>query len=299
VDDILLRDRDTTGNGTLDERLYGMQDANWNVSSIASAGGVVQERYGYHPYGTPIVLTDAFAFGASSNFDWETMFAGYRWDGAVMLFQVRNRVYATAVGSWLQRDPANGGRPRSFHVLGTSLYVYASNRPTVVVDPEGRVDWCALASRSDIQCICGPIQAVDSIFGVLIPPEIGWLLDIADCVCDIASFKADLCAGCLNVPAARWMFLIASCAADWAQVFGAKRSIALWMVEFITWYMTVLSAGGGFGQTGYPVWVHHCEDWLGIDVTGVPPNQWPFRRGNVIGTLGSTGQASETWWETR
>ncbi|MEZ6131598.1 MAG: hypothetical protein R3C59_23250 [Planctomycetaceae bacterium] len=33
IDDLILRDRDTTGNGTLDERLYALTDANWNVTS--------------------------------------------------------------------------------------------------------------------------------------------------------------------------------------------------------------------------------------------------------------------------
>ena len=35
IDDCVLRDRDTTGNGTLDERLYAMQDANWNVTAFS------------------------------------------------------------------------------------------------------------------------------------------------------------------------------------------------------------------------------------------------------------------------
>jgi RHS repeat-associated protein len=131
IDDILLRDRDTTGDGAFDERLYGTQDANWNVSSIASAGGVVQERYGYHPYGTPIVLTDAFAFGASSNFDWETMFAGYRWDRAVMLFHVRNRVYIIAMG-WGQRDVLR-------YADSVNLYEYLSGAPLNRTDPTGEV----------------------------------------------------------------------------------------------------------------------------------------------------------------
>jgi YD repeat-containing protein len=32
IDDLLLRERDTTGDGSLDERLYGLQDASWNMS---------------------------------------------------------------------------------------------------------------------------------------------------------------------------------------------------------------------------------------------------------------------------
>jgi len=51
VDDLVLRDRDTDSNGTLDERLYAMQDANWNVTAIADASGAVVERYTYTAYG--------------------------------------------------------------------------------------------------------------------------------------------------------------------------------------------------------------------------------------------------------
>ena len=58
IDDLVLRDRDTSDpkNGTLDERLYSLQDANWNVTSIANTTGTIQERYAYDAYGTPRVL---------------------------------------------------------------------------------------------------------------------------------------------------------------------------------------------------------------------------------------------------
>jgi hypothetical protein len=49
IDDLVLRDRDTTGNGTLDERLYAMADANWNVTGVVNTSGVVQERIEYTP----------------------------------------------------------------------------------------------------------------------------------------------------------------------------------------------------------------------------------------------------------
>jgi hypothetical protein len=45
VDNLVLRDRDTTGSGTLNERLYGLQDPNWNITSVASTSGAVQERF--------------------------------------------------------------------------------------------------------------------------------------------------------------------------------------------------------------------------------------------------------------
>ncbi|MEZ6131588.1 MAG: hypothetical protein R3C59_23200 [Planctomycetaceae bacterium] len=42
IDDLILRDRDTTGNGTLDER--ALEDANWNVTSLIDTSGTVQQR---------------------------------------------------------------------------------------------------------------------------------------------------------------------------------------------------------------------------------------------------------------
>ncbi|MEJ7594318.1 MAG: hypothetical protein WKF77_22505 [Planctomycetaceae bacterium] len=44
IDDIVLRDRDTDGNGTLDERHYAMQDANGNVTGLVNTSGTIQQR---------------------------------------------------------------------------------------------------------------------------------------------------------------------------------------------------------------------------------------------------------------
>jgi YD repeat-containing protein len=57
VDELVLRDRDTDANGSLDERLYAMQDANYNVTGIVDTSGAVVERYTYTPYGVRTVLT--------------------------------------------------------------------------------------------------------------------------------------------------------------------------------------------------------------------------------------------------
>ena len=131
IDDLILRDRDTSADGTLDERLYGMQDANWNVTSLASAGGVVQERYGYHPYGTPIVLTDAFVLRASSSSDWERLFAGYPRDRESKVYHVRYRYLNPGTGGWINRDDV---LPR----FGSNHYTYAFGNAVNSVDPSGR-----------------------------------------------------------------------------------------------------------------------------------------------------------------
>jgi RHS repeat-associated protein len=122
VDDLVLRDRDANGDGSLDERLYGMQDPNWNVTAIANSSGTVQERYGYAAYGMPSFMTAAFGSRASSSYAWEQLFAGYRWDSISGLFEVRNRGYAPDLGTWIQRDPIGA-------LSGNNLYSYCTNNP--------------------------------------------------------------------------------------------------------------------------------------------------------------------------
>jgi len=77
IDDLLLRDRDTDSDGTLDERLYALQDANWNVTAIADASATIEERYAYAAYGTPLFLDSSFDPVGSFAFNWETLFCGY------------------------------------------------------------------------------------------------------------------------------------------------------------------------------------------------------------------------------
>ena len=132
LDDLVLRDRDTDASGSLDERLYAMQDANFNVTAIADSTGVVVERNAYDAYGMPSVLTPGFWARSSSLYAWETLYAGYRWDRETAMYNVRNRVY-NGVAGWLQRDPAV-----ERNVL--NLYAYASGAPTNRIDPFGDID---------------------------------------------------------------------------------------------------------------------------------------------------------------
>jgi YD repeat-containing protein len=66
VDGIVERDRDAdndpstgsygkSGSG-LEQRLYALQDANWNTTAVVDTSGVVVERYQYDPYGAVTVL---------------------------------------------------------------------------------------------------------------------------------------------------------------------------------------------------------------------------------------------------
>lgn len=130
LDDLVLRDRDTSGNGALDERLYGLQDANWNLTSIINTSGVVLERFNYDAYGNPKFLDSSFDSQSTSAFDWETLYCGYRWELATHLFNVRNRVLHTSLGCWIHRDPIG-------YLGGLSLYQYAKANPINYLDPSG------------------------------------------------------------------------------------------------------------------------------------------------------------------
>jgi len=115
IDDLVLRDRDGDGNsGTgnygksgsgLEERLYCLQDANWNVVAISNPSGAMQERYSYDAYGRSTVLTGVFGSRGTSSYDWETRYTGRQLDEDTGFQDSRNRWYGSHLGRWLSRDP--------------------------------------------------------------------------------------------------------------------------------------------------------------------------------------------------
>ena len=134
IDDILLRDRDTDGSGTLNERLFGLQDSNWNLTAFADVTGAVQERYSYDAYGMADVLSPGFLARTATLYDWDVRFAGYRWDQASELYQVRNRVLHPLVG-WASRD-------QLVFMESSNLYLYVENCPLTYTDPFGQYKAC-------------------------------------------------------------------------------------------------------------------------------------------------------------
>jgi RHS repeat-associated protein len=130
IDELIIRDRDATGNGALGERLYALQDPNWNVVALSDVAGTVVERYRYSAYGEPAFLTGAFASRDSSSYDVSTLYCGYRWDRVLESYLVRNRVLWPNVGRWDRRDPIG-------YRGGINLYGYVGNAPMDAVDPQG------------------------------------------------------------------------------------------------------------------------------------------------------------------
>jgi len=145
IDDLLLRDRDSdassetstfgkSGSG-LDERLYALQDANWNVTAISDETGAIQERFAYTAYGTPGFLTSSFASQSTSAHGFETLYAGYRWDARAGEYHVRYRNLLPHLGIWERRDPVP-------YTEELNEYRYAANRPVIAIDPMGQFFIC-------------------------------------------------------------------------------------------------------------------------------------------------------------
>ena len=129
VDDLVLRDRDT---GSGNERLYSMQDDNWNVVAICNASAAaVQERYTYTPYGMVEFLNPSFGSIGSSGFTWNYLFTGRERDTESALQLNRNRYYHPRLGCWITRDPIGYG------TRDLNLYRYVSNSAVSVIDPSG------------------------------------------------------------------------------------------------------------------------------------------------------------------
>ena len=134
VDALVLRDRDTDSNGTLDERLYPLQDANWNTTALVNTSGSVVERDTYSPFGV-VTFRDASgaSIGASAK-DWLFLHQGGQTD-SIGNYDFRNRVYSPTLGRWLTNDPLG------FAAGDVNTFRYVGNGPGNRVDSTGEAWW--------------------------------------------------------------------------------------------------------------------------------------------------------------
>ena len=130
VDGMALRDRDTDGNGSLDERLYALQDANWNTTALVNTTGTVQERYTYTPFGQVTFRDSSGSTLFNSAKDWIFLHQGGE-KIAAGDYEFRNRVYSPTLGRWLSNDPLG------FEAGDVNFYRYLQNNIINGTDPQG------------------------------------------------------------------------------------------------------------------------------------------------------------------
>jgi RHS repeat-associated protein len=164
VNALVLRDQ-SSGGGTLNQRLYVAQDANWNVTALIDTSGNVVERYVYSPYGVQTVLSGTWATLSASAYGNRYGFQGGRFDQGLYVFDARD--YSPTLGRWLERDPL------SYGAGDMNDYRTEGNGPTDITDPSGEAwSWAAAGIGAGIGAAIG---AGFSIGGSLISGEqINW-----------------------------------------------------------------------------------------------------------------------------
>jgi RHS repeat-associated protein len=118
-DELILRDRDSDGDGSLDERLYCLMDY-FNGISILDEEGAVQERYRYSAFGERTVMAPDFSVRSASDFDWEFAFHGQFLDTETCYYNYGYRYYSPRIGRWLSKDPIE-------EIGGANLYGFVQN----------------------------------------------------------------------------------------------------------------------------------------------------------------------------
>jgi RHS repeat-associated protein len=130
VDALVLRDRSTQNNGTLDERLWVQQDANWNVTALVNSSGQVVERYIYDPYGQVTYLNASWSTMSTSAYVWIYGFQGLRADTTTGNDRADGRDYRPTIQRWAEGDPLGLGPDENW-------YRMEDNGPTNATDPSG------------------------------------------------------------------------------------------------------------------------------------------------------------------
>jgi RHS repeat-associated protein len=130
VDAMVARDRDTDADGSLDERLYVLHDANFNVTGLVNTSGAVVERYTYDPFGTATVRDGSWTVTTTA-YVWQYLHQGGRLNAESGLYSFRYREYSPTLGRWVTMDPIG------YESDEVSLYLYIRNNSINYIDSYG------------------------------------------------------------------------------------------------------------------------------------------------------------------
>jgi RHS repeat-associated protein len=152
------------------ERMYALQDANYDVTALVDTSGTVLERYVHDPYGLVAVYNAGWsATGGGLGYGWQYLHQGGRWDQTAGLYNFRSRDFSPTLMRWAEPDPI-GFQARDF-----DLYRYERDTPPNRVDPTG--EKCKIAFRCYVVKVGfrGVVTPVGSHCGLVIQDDIGTL----------------------------------------------------------------------------------------------------------------------------
>jgi RHS repeat-associated protein len=129
---------DQISDAILDERVYALQDANWNVTALVAGPGVagqavgnVINRFAYSPYGTTQMMTPSWTAASSTAIPWKHTFQGLAGNTFTGLYDARNRDYSPTLGRFIELDPIG------FQAGDNNFYRFVGNGPVGRNDPRG------------------------------------------------------------------------------------------------------------------------------------------------------------------
>ena len=101
--ELVRRDRDTNGNGTLDLSFYCIKDA-MDPIAVLDSSGTLQERYEYTAFGTASFFGVNFGARNGSSIDWCFLFHGEFRDLDTGMYNYGFRYFDPITGRWPSRD---------------------------------------------------------------------------------------------------------------------------------------------------------------------------------------------------
>jgi RHS repeat-associated protein len=138
VNAILLRDRDTNGDGTLDQRVYFSQDANFNTTGVISTTGTVLQYQAYNSYGVVRFMDDAWSPVGSDGYAQKNLYQGMMFDAVIGWYfsgsSNHGRLYSPTMEVWNRSDDAGD-------INGPDENAFVAGNPIDRVDPTGLTQW--------------------------------------------------------------------------------------------------------------------------------------------------------------
>ena len=120
------------------QRLFALQDANFNVTGITNASGTVLERYLFDPYGARAIFTSAWAGSIGTAYFWTVASQGLQSDGESALLDNRYRYFNSSIGRFLSMDPSVDSEDVEGVLPNPNAYEYVTGDPVNRLDPTGQ-----------------------------------------------------------------------------------------------------------------------------------------------------------------